>query len=270
MKELMFRRIVTYLPPLAFIIFAPLASMFPTLLASLSWQYVLALIGLALLGVGFHLDSRYTEAISDLSQLRFKITELEHTQATYLDRTRRPVFQSSLATGFSLQAAAGSRVGVLRVFAISSQQILSFLRFEDFTIGQCSLLLRGFTEDDLSHKEFESQIMLAVRDWNRLARDGKIASLTIRSYDFLPTEYQVLFDDRAMLLGMYESDPSDYSEVRVRQPFYVDGANVDGRAMIKEYQDRFDRLFEMCETCHGTNRYKKYCYPETPEALHAE
>jgi len=137
------------------------------------------------------------------------------------------------------------------------------MRFEDFTIDKCILLLRGFKDGDAEHAEFESQIILAVRDWQRLAKDGKISQLLIRSYDFLPTEYQVIFDDRAMLLGSYESDPTDYSEVKVRQPFYIDGANMDGRSMINDYRERFDALFAVCECNHGANHYEKYCYPES-------
>jgi hypothetical protein len=251
-----FNRIITYLPPLTFVIFATLSGFFPALLDALSVQYVLALVGLTLLGVGAHLEAQYSTTTTNLKELQKDVHSLKSTQEAYIDRTLKPICPSSLAAGFQQQAIAGSRIGTLRVFAISSQQILTFMRFEGFKVEHCMLLLRAFPERDVAHRDFRNQILLAVRDWRALAKDGRIEKLTIRSYDFLPTEYQVIFDNRAMLLGLYESEPTDYSEVRVRQPFYVDGGTSDGRALVEEYRTRFDKLFDACLNSHGPNPYE--------------
>lgn len=63
-----------------------------------------------------------------------------------------------------------------------------------------------------------------------------------------------------MLSGLYDSNPDDYSDVAVRQPFRVDGSAPDGRLLIQGYSERFDNLFERCATHHGPDRYKEYCH----------
>jgi hypothetical protein len=254
-------RVFAYLPAALFVILAALSSYFPHLLDGFSQQYVLALLGLALISVGFRLESRYMEEAMRIERLDATIERLAGVQAQFLERVSRPISPSSLAAGFRQQAAAGRRVGKLRIFAISSQQILSFFRSEDFLVDTCQLLVRAFDRNDAAHAEFQNQILLAVKDWKRLAVDGKIKTLSIRSYDFFPTEYQVIFDDKAMLSGLYDSAPSDYSEVLVRHPFHVDGFSADGRSMIHAYSHRFDNLFEQCGTHHGANRYDEYCHP---------
>jgi hypothetical protein len=259
-------RIVAYLPALAFVLLIPLANFFPNALNALGLQYLFALLGLAMVGIGVQIENRSNRASETMDRLRDSVQKLVDTQTEYLERTRRPVVPSSFAEGFKQQMSLGSRIAKLRVFAISSQQILSFMQFERMQVGECKLLLRAFDPKDQNHKEFSNQIALVVRDWNRLASDGKIGHLQIRSYDFLPTEYQVIFDDQTMLAGLYHSEPSDYSEVRVQPPFLVDGSTTDGKAVIDVYRDRFDRLFDKCATAHGPNVYESFNFP--PEGKH--
>jgi hypothetical protein len=230
------------------------------MLNKLGTQYLLALLGLAMFGIGLHLEMRFTQEAQRVDGLQNSIQLLVKTQIDFLDRTGRPIVLSGFGEGFRRQALVGSRIGTLRVFAISSQQILSFMRFENFQVDKCMLLLRGFGTEDSTHSEFANQIILAARDWHRMAAEGKINNLIIRSYDFHPTEYQVIFDDRGMLTGLYDSDPTDYSEVKVRSPLYVDGSTGDGRTVIGEYQQRFDQLFQVCALHHGKNSYDQYCY----------
>ena len=255
MKNLSRTRLFAYLPPLVFVILVPLANFFPGLLNALGVQYLLALLGLAMVGVGLHLESCFATETSRVGDLEDSIKLLTGTQNIFLDRAARPIAPSGFTEGFKRQVSVGNRINTLRIFAISSQQILSFMRYEDFRIDNCHLLLRGFDSADTSHAEFAAQIRLVVRDWHRMHSEGRVANLTIRSYDFHPTEYQVIFDDRGMLSGLYDSDPSDYSEVSVRSPFYIDGSTADGRALITEYRQRFDNLFDICAVHHGKGCY---------------
>lgn len=253
--------IFAYLPAGLFVLLAALSSYFPTLLDALSQQYVLVLIGLALLSVGFRLESMFRAQVTRMDELESTTKRLAEVQERFLEHSRSAVAPSTLADGFRNQAAAGRRIGVVRVFAISSQQVLSFFKAEGLEAGTCYLLVRAFGPHASDHAEFKNQIMLAVRDWRRLAVEGKIKQLKIGSYDFFPTEYQVIFDDVRMLTGLYDSDPSDYSEVRVRQPFRVEGSSADGRAMIQAYSERFDNLFEQCRSHHGHSPYEEYQHP---------
>ena len=76
----------------------------------------------------------------------------------------------------------------LRIYAISSVQILSLVKSHAFKIERCSILLRAFAPDDPVDSDFLSQIKLAVTDWRALERERRIGKLIVRTYDFQPTE----------------------------------------------------------------------------------
>jgi hypothetical protein len=196
------------------------------------------------------------ETIGLMTSLQTKVEVLENAQAEFV-RTLRPVIGCyPLAEAFHVAGMKlGKRIEELRVFAISSQQILSFVKHQEFTINRCTLLVRAFSPRDKQHADFQGQIKLVVSDWRRLQQAGVIGELHIRSYDFLPTEYECIFDDSLLVLGLYESDPDDYSEVKVLPPTVVDGSSPAGRQMIELYRTRFDKLFETCAGHHGANPY---------------
>jgi hypothetical protein len=252
---------VAYGPLGLFIILTALTNFFPTILDGVSINMLLALSGLCLLGVGFFLQERFRDLEVKHSAVEMALTSLRTTQQSLIDVSRRSFSPTSLADGFRRKASAGLRTRVVRIYAISSQQLLSFFSAENFEADEVRILVRGIKVLGEENNEFGSQIRLVMQDWNRLARAGKIASLKIRCYDFLPTEYQIIFDHDSMISGLYDSNPADYSGVIVRDPVYVDGATSDGRAMLGNYVERFDNLFRKCESGHGPNLFDEICVP---------
>lgn len=253
--------VVAYGPLVLFIGLTALTNFFPSLLDGVSINLLLALSGLCLLGIGFYLQERFRELESKYDATSTSVAGLEITQQAFIQASKRSIMPCSLATGFAKKALAGRRVGLLRIYAVSSQQILSFFSAENISAETVHLIIRGFDPNDAAHQQFSNQIHLVAKDWERLARKASIKSLIIRSYDHFPTEYQVIFDETVALVGLYESSPADYSEVAVRDPVYVDGSTPDGSALVRSYVERFDNLFEQCRNHHGINQYDRYCVP---------
>lgn len=249
-------RMVAYVPAVLFVVVVPLADYFPSILDGVKINHLMTLVVLSTLGIGIHLEARFSEELGGIVGLRKELATLRQEQKERLDHIGRSVVSTTFSEAFERQALLKNHVETLRVFAISSAQIVSFMNIRKLTVEKCYLLLRGFDEHDTIHREFNAQIQLAIRDWQRLTKEGKIHSLEIRSYDFLPTEYQVIFDSDSMISGLYDSDPTDYSEVKVREPVLVDGSTIDGRTLIAKYIARFDILFQQCDGNHGPNRYK--------------
>lgn len=223
----------------------------PTWLSSLPLEATSAVIAGSVVFLAWHLEGTLFESANAVRTLERRVVTLETTQDRFIESTRS-LSHARLAQAFARVAAAMPRVGYLRIFAISSQQILSFVKFHDMYIDRCDLLVRSFPEDDEPHRAFLNQIRLVVADWRRLQETGRIGQLTIRYYDFHPTEYECIFDREFMMLGLYDSDPSDYSEVSVRDPILVSGFAEGGRLMISEFIARYDNLFETCLGHHGT------------------
>jgi hypothetical protein len=248
-------QVSTYLPLIGTAVVLILSTFVEGVLKSIPIAILLAIMATSFVLTAVHLETNLQELRKEVSDMKNKVSGLEATQASYLDALIPETRVMTLAEGFRVGIDKIQRVGHLRIFAISSQQILSFLRFHAFQVERCSILLRSFPEDDAGHADFASQIRLVVKDWYNMKRDGRIANLRIRSYDFFPTEYECIFDSTLMMLGLYDSDPRDYSEVRVRGITLFDGATEPGRNVIREYIERFDTLFEICAQHHGPNVY---------------
>ena len=249
------QRISTYLPLVGTVLILLVATFYSGILDAVPLPLLLATMAVSFVLTAVHLESHLhlnSEVVRQLAE-RMQSFEIAHTESL---RLTVPAIQIvSLAHGFEIVSSRLLHIDHLRVFAISSQQILGFLRFHPFEIETCSLLLRGFARDDQAHSDFRKQIELVVRDWRVLQRDGRIKNLTVRSYDFLPTEYECIFNDTFMLLGLYDSDPSDYSEVRVRKAALIEDSTLPAASMIAEYIERFDNLFSTCKGHHGPDSY---------------
>lgn len=246
------QRIIAYGPVVLTAVILIIQTMFPSVLSALPLTATSAILAGSVIFLVWHVETTLIVSSRSLKELQGRIEQLESTQAAFI-LSSTSLSQVRLASAFATISEATPRVGHLRIFAISSQQILSFLKFHDITIEKCQILLRTFESDDVVHKDFLNQIRLVVADWHRLHESGRIADLQIRHYDFFPTEYECIFDKEHLILGLYDSDPDDYSEVRVRDPTLVRGTSDAGRIMISEFADRFDRLFEVCANHHGPN-----------------
>ncbi len=245
-------RITTYGPLVVTVAILIVQTFFPSALASLPLSATIAILAGSVIFLVWHVETTLIEANQSLKSQQLSINQLEKTQAAFILSTTS-LSQIRLGSAFAAISAVTPRVGYLRVFAISSQQILSLVNFHDITIEKCHILIRSFKPDDIAHADFLNQIKLVVADWRRLQKSGRIAELEIRHYGFFPTEYECIFDREHLILGLYEPDPNDYSEVRVRDPILVRSTSDAGRTAISEFAERFDRLFEICADHHGPN-----------------
>lgn len=211
-------------------------------------EALLAAMGLAFIGVAAHLDTRLLEVSRELR-------ELATTQEAFVQATVPVVSNGSLSHGFALLKSRVSRVGTLRVFAASSKDIFTFTSFHGFTIDHLHLLIRGFDPVNQAQSEAAVHVRQMVREWQSLQKTPRLNEMVLRSYDFLPTEFQIIADDEFMITGLYASDPTDYREVRVLEAAFVDGTTDAGREMIRRYIERFDSLFDTCEHHHGDDVY---------------
>jgi len=244
------KRVITYTPLAATVLVLIIQNFFPSFFNDLSFQITSAIIASCTVCLVWHVETHLTKSTQSLGGLETRIHTLETTQETFIQSVKS-LKQMQLGEAFSVIAKTSPRVEHLRIFAISSLQILSFFKFNDIRADKCQILLRGFEENDTDHQDFLNQIKLICSDWQYLHKTNRILELEIRHYDFLPTEYEVIFDNEYLIFGLYDSDPTDYSGVSVRNPVLVDSKTDAGRIMVSEFANRFDNLFKTCETHHG-------------------
>jgi hypothetical protein len=225
---------------------------FPSTVDKLPLSATTAILAGSIIFMIWHVEEVLNESTEAISRQEARLSELEATQERFL-LAATTTTKDTLAAAFGRVCEERPRVGTLRVFAISSQQILSFFKFHTMTVEHCILLLRGFDSATTKNAAFIQQIKLVVADWTRLQKEGRIKKLEIRHYNFHPTEYEVIFDRDHLILGLYDSDPTDYSGVVVRDPIVMRGSTDSARMVITEFVERFDRFWSVCEQHHGPN-----------------
>jgi hypothetical protein len=278
-------RVSAYLPIFLTSLLLLLQNFFPSVLTSFTPTTGISIVGISIVGLVWHIEKvllestkalrefssnartslelgaraigsqisvSSTDTVGHLTQLGARVKELERIQEDFIGATA-VLSPMDLPNAFKAISDERPIVSHLRIIAISSQQVLSFFQFHKMRAERCEILLRSFAQEDTPNRPFREQIRLCVSDWRKLEREGKIKSLTVRRYNFHPTEYECIFDDTHLILGLYDSDPADYSGVKVRDPFVIRNRSDAGRLMITEFIRRFDRLMEVCATHHGLN-----------------
>ena len=143
----------------------------------------------------------------------------------------------------------------LRVYAISSGQIVHFVNHNKLKIDRCSVLIesKDHYPDARQREIFKTQALSAIHDWRSLVDAGRIGCLEVLRYDFHPIEYECIFDDKYLILGLYDSIDTEYSTVGVRDAVTVHAGSLAGARVIAEFVDRYDALFLHCRDHHGPN-----------------
>lgn len=248
----------TYLPLAGTVVVLLVATFDSSLLDKIPLSLLLAIMAVSFVFVAVHLEQRLSGVQGSVDALARSAAErlstLEGTQRSYLEAITPFLITSSLAEAFNRALRGRDRIGHLRVYAISSQQVFSFVSNSQVMVDRCSLLIQGFPSDDNS--DFARHVRLVARDWRRLKDLGRIRDLEIQSYDYFPTDYEILIDSDALILGLFDYDPSNYSKVNLRAATLVKGSSPEAKNLIIEFRNRFDGLFNACKTAHGPNSYE--------------
>ncbi|MFC5472143.1 class I SAM-dependent methyltransferase [Cohnella suwonensis] len=134
----------------------------------------------------------------------------------------------------------------LRVFAVTTNQIytqVENLVRDDVSIRKCTIMVRDFEwNDPTRNEEVVKEIDMFIKRWRQLHREGIIQELEIVRYSFLPTEYQCIFDDEYMILGLYQPSKTDDASVTVVKPIVISKGLAEGKAIIDTYTERFDHM----------------------------
>jgi hypothetical protein len=248
--------ISTYLP-LALTVVLLIATTFDSdLLRYIPIELMLATIALSFILISVHVETKMAQSTKKLNELESSISALQGVQKSFLDTVRPTIQTMSLAQSLHAVANFKREWRSLQVYAISSHQIVTFFRAHGIKVENCELLIHDTPAARTARSPGKQGIPFYIQDWRSLKADGFIGKLTIRSYDFLPTEFECIFDDEVLILGMYQLAPEDYSSVRVRNVTLVLNTATEGQRMIDEYSDRYRKLFEVCASHYGPNRYE--------------
>lgn len=110
--------------------------------------------------------------------------------------------------------------------------------------SEVEILLRRPLEGVDKNDEYRSFFNRMVKNWQGL-RDisGQIKYLNIRCFDFLTPDWQVIIDEKFMIMGLNVPNNS-WKKFEVFETVLIVGDSESGKSLIKKYANRFDRFFE--------------------------
>lgn len=158
-------------------------------------------------------------------------------------RTYDSLSCKSLQNAFNEIISHKKTIKCLRIYAISTGIIQPIIRtLPENTVENCRVMIRDFYEGDPQKNEtFCAELNQIIQRWYNLETDGFIKNLELTRYKHYPTEYQCIFDDDAMILGIYHPEAMDSSNVKVKaNPIVITKEIPEGKEIINEYIDRFD------------------------------
>jgi hypothetical protein len=240
-----YERLVVYLPLVGTAFILIIQDFFQGFLSSISLNIAVAGMAIAIILLVWHLETRIAKLTDSVDHLATQVNHMAKQQPLLLREASSNFQITSLGDAFRAASSVTPKVQHLRIYSITSAQMVSFLQHSGILVDRCSLLISKSTR---GRPLMESQIEAAIQGWRALVENGSIALIEIRRYDFFPTEYEAIFDATFLILGLFHPSANETSGARVRDPMTIHAQSSSGAKIVSEFTDRFDRLFE---SCHG-------------------
>lgn len=240
-----YERLAVYIPLAGTAIILVIQNFFQGFLKDLSLNVAIAAISAAIILLIWYLEARVNTLRLSFDKLSGQVEHLAEQQPLLLREGSSNFQIVTLSEAFRVAASHTPQVQHLRIYSITSAQMVSFLEHSGIIVDRCSLLISKATS---GRPLMEGQIEAALQGWRALVENGKIISLEVRRYDFFPTEYEAIFDSAFLVIGLFDPSPAQTSGARVRKPITVHANSQAGASVVSEFVERFDVMFQICGT----------------------
>lgn len=131
----------------------------------------------------------------------------------------------------------------LKIFANNSINVLMAFSNSGIHVNKCDLMVR-YVEGQSDFDKYNITVKNLVEEWIKLQKEGRIKNLTIKVYDFPPTEWNMIFDNEYSITGLNCPNAEDWKKVRVHPTcFLISDLTNESTKTISIYSERFDDIF---------------------------
>ena len=120
----------------------------------------------------------------------------------------------------------------IRIFALSTYMIQSIFKDLKIKTLKCSIIV--YDNDSLNQ--------IPINQWIHYKNDGYINDIDIYKYSYYPTEYYVIFDNKALVYGHYLIKDDRFPNCDVQEAFFINDLLDQGKHLIEKYIEVFDAL----------------------------
>jgi hypothetical protein len=125
----------------------------------------------------------------------------------------------------------------MRIMATSSEVIENLIAGHGTRIGTCHLLLRRYPDGPESYNR---QVAHTIAEWKGLKSSGHVGELDVALYESVPSEYQVILDDNAVIFGAYAYRPEEEAQAHFMSPSLVLNTSSEASALIALFKEAYD------------------------------
>jgi len=135
-------------------------------------------------------------------------------------------------------------IKTIKVLANVTNAFLPAFQSSSLSVIEMQLLLRKPDGNcDKKEEEYENYFKTIVNDWKKLENRGIIKRLGIKYFDFLTTDWQVIIDDKFIILGLNVPQKDDWKKFEITDTILIVGDSESGKSLIEKYTKRFDRFY---------------------------
>jgi hypothetical protein len=145
---------------------------------------------------------------------------------------------------FDIIESKMSHVNHLRIYANATTNIHPLFANSNLRVERCEILLRELRADEVD-TELTRHTDRMIKQWDELKNKGRIKQLEIRRHHSLPTEWQVIFDDRFIICGLNIPERNDWLGIDILEPTLLDNRSAETKLLINKYVERFDGFFKI-------------------------
>lgn len=135
-------------------------------------------------------------------------------------------------------------VNKMRILANATDRFLPAFLNSGIQVKSVEILLRRPYDSEIENKEYidylEKQI---IPGWKKAEENKLIQKLDIKYFKFLSPDWQIIFDDKYLILGLNLPDKNIQAFQVVDSILFIGNANEE-LIVIKKYTDRFDNFFK--------------------------
>ncbi len=136
------------------------------------------------------------------------------------------------------------QIKTIKVLANVTNAFLPAFQNSGLNVIDMQLLLRRPSmENNEMNNNYRIYFNTIVADWEKLESEDRIKKLEVKYFDFLTTDWQIIIDDRFIILGLNVPQKDNWKQFKIMDTFLIAGDSSSEKLLIAKYTDRFDKFF---------------------------
>lgn len=138
----------------------------------------------------------------------------------------------------------------IKIYGNNSIHFFPLFANSNIRVNNLEILLREkSTENSIEDSRFNQTVKNYVNEWHKLKATGKIKKVIIKKYKHPPTEWQIVFDNKFIIMGLNYPNEMDWKDVEllIDHATLIENVSVESEKIINNYVTRFNLFFKNAE-----------------------